>query len=124
MNISEFTEANGWTEFSVGVSNCQRKYAKQFPTKYQCQCNTKSTIQVVLEYWVMAGHGEAVNLVLTGECPDEEWVELRVYGLKTLDNIDHHCQKLLTGWESINAMVIDKLIDSSITWAIVEQSQC
>ena len=47
MNISEFTEANGWTEFSVGVSNCQRKYAKQFPTKYQCQCNTRSTIQVV-----------------------------------------------------------------------------
>ena len=103
--IGNLLSDNGWKEYPDHI----RKgtiWAKHFPCKFECQCNNRGGVQIVIEVYhpceYRSEHNYAVDL--TAEKKDGVWCKLQCYGLRGEigEKLDFQVKQLIAAWESMN----------------------
>ena len=92
-------EADGWKEYRDYLYPSRRLFAKRFDdTPTLCNHNQKLSVHVYL----YASGGIEVDI--TAEMPNEDWVKFQVYGMPIPESIDrlntHVIPRLLAAWEA------------------------
>ncbi len=96
-------KADGWKEFPSPFRDNKTCLAKSFEGHEKCYCNNPKNKQVeIYKGHTFNGHEFGYEVVVCGELPDGEWVDLRSYGLNSEVNkelLDYKVKELLEVWD-------------------------
>jgi hypothetical protein len=102
-NIIQYLQDNGWKEYPDRLRSQTRCFYKRFDTPTRCHCNDdKDGISVCAGVSNWDGGSQSVELDITGELPDESWIQLKGYGFKRdpdINTIIASIPRLLAAWE-------------------------
>jgi hypothetical protein len=96
-------KADGWNEFPSPFRDNKTCLAKNFEGFEKCYCNAPKNKQVeIYKGHTSHGHEFGYEVVVCGELPDGEWVDLRAYGLSSEINkelLDYKVMEMLKTWD-------------------------
>ena len=105
--IDELIE-DGWTLYTDNLSQATADLYRRVPSDFRCKCNDdKEGIQFTIAIYESQGHvplPDSAQLKLRAQMPNDEWVDLRVYGLSPeniVESIHTHMIALLRAWDAM-----------------------
>ena len=97
--IDELTE-DGWTLYKDNLSEATADLYRRVPSTFRCKCNSdKEGVQFTISIY-----GDFAQLTLCAQMPNDEWVDLKVYGLSPeniVESIHTHMIALLRAWDAM-----------------------
>jgi hypothetical protein len=105
--IDELIE-DGWTLYKDNLSEATADLYRRVPSTFRCKCNSdKAGVQFTIGIYESQGHvplHDSVQLNLRAQMPNDEWVDLKVYGLSPeniVESIHIHMIALVRAWDAM-----------------------
>ena len=93
----------GWVRGHRSSSNSDDCYFTRFPGYPECGTNPGKGILVYANVWNESVQcGPVIELHLVGQIGNEQWADLHIYSIDSLDHIPVCCERLLKAWKTMN----------------------
>lgn len=106
--VTSYFENHGWLKGRESVnSTCDESFYNRFSGYPECGTNPGKGILVFANVYCYAKAlipFTTVELHLVGQIRDEQWVDLNIYAIDTLDQIPVCCERLLKAWKTIHGV--------------------
>jgi hypothetical protein len=108
--VARYFKGLGWQKGRKDVnSSCDERFYTRFPGYPECGTKPGKGILVyanVYDYTQAPVSAIAIELHLLGQIRDEQWVDLHVYSIDSLDKIPVCCERLLKAWKTMNEITV------------------
>lgn len=104
-DVTAYFRKLGWVRGHRSSSTSDDCYFTRFPGYPECGTNPGKGILVyadIYDYQKAPVRAAAVELHLVGQIGNEQWADLHIYSIDSLDHIPVCCERLLKAWKTMN----------------------